>query len=228
VLGFKPGATVGLLLATGGFAEAFAQAGIYTCTDAKGRRITSDRPIVECLDREQKELTPAGTVKRTLRPTLTPEEAAVEHEKQRKAAEEVARQAEEKKRERALLSRYPHRASHDTERSKALVAVDQVIATAQKRIAELETARKRLAEEAEFYKADPSKIPPKLKREIELNEQDQAAQKRFIANQNQEKQRVNNRFDEELARLQQIWAAVPRTAAGPAPSAKAQAQSDRR
>jgi hypothetical protein len=226
VLGFRPGTAVGLLLATGGLAEAFAQAGIYTCIDAKGRRITSDRPIAECLDREQKELTPAGTVKRTLRPTLTAEEAAAEQVRQRQAAEERARLEEEKKRERALLARYPDRKAHDIERSKALVAVDLVIVAAQKRVTELEASHRKLAEEAEFYKPDPSKMPPKLKREIELNEQDQAAQRRFIANQNQEKQRVNSRFDEELARLQQIWAAAAKPATAAAAAAKA--QGDRR
>ena len=31
-----------------------AQAAIYTCVDAQGRRITSDRPIAACMDREQR------------------------------------------------------------------------------------------------------------------------------------------------------------------------------
>ncbi|HET7868163.1 MAG TPA: DUF4124 domain-containing protein, partial [Burkholderiaceae bacterium] len=31
-----------------------AGSGIYSCTDARGRRLTSDRPIIECLDREQR------------------------------------------------------------------------------------------------------------------------------------------------------------------------------
>ncbi len=31
-------------------------------------------------------------------------------------------------------------------------------------------------------------------------------QKRFLADQAQEKQRVNARFDEELAKLKQLWA----------------------
>ena len=58
--------------------------GIYTCTDARGRKITSDRPIIDCIDREQKELNPSGTVRRKLGPSLTVQESAVEEEKQRK------------------------------------------------------------------------------------------------------------------------------------------------
>ena len=53
-------------------ASATAQtAGIYTCVDAKGRKITSDRPIADCIDREQVELNPSGTVRRKVGPTLT-------------------------------------------------------------------------------------------------------------------------------------------------------------
>ena len=36
--------------------------GIYTCTDGKGRKITSDRPIMDCIDRNQQEITPSGTL----------------------------------------------------------------------------------------------------------------------------------------------------------------------
>src|SRR5688572_9269158 len=75
--------------------------GIFTCVDAKGRRLTSDRPIVECIDREQREITPSGTVKRKIGPSLTAEERAAEEEKQRLAVEERNRLAEEKRRERA-------------------------------------------------------------------------------------------------------------------------------
>ena len=59
---------------------------IYTCIDAKGRRLTADRPIAECLDREQKELSGNGTVRRTHGPSLTPVERAAQEDRDRKAA----------------------------------------------------------------------------------------------------------------------------------------------
>ena len=85
----------GLVLAAAlgqGWAQPQAPAGIYTCVDAKGRRLTSDRPIVDCLDREQKELNSSGTVRRTLGPSLTASERAAREERDRKAAEERQRQ----------------------------------------------------------------------------------------------------------------------------------------
>ena len=87
-------------------------AGIYTCVDAKGRKITSDRPIVDCIDREQVELNPSGTVRRKVGPSLTAQERAAEEAKEREAAEERARRVEEKRRDHALLVRYPYRSVH--------------------------------------------------------------------------------------------------------------------
>ncbi|MBX3585902.1 MAG: DUF4124 domain-containing protein [Ramlibacter sp.] len=182
------------------------QPGIYTCVDAQGRRLTSDRPIAACNDRVQKELNPSGTVKRLVGPTLTAEERAAKEEAARKEAEERNRQADERRRERALLARYPDRAAHDKERSVAIEQIDEVIKSADKRTAELLEQRRKLNAEADFYKRDPSKIPATLKRQIEENDHQQAAQKRFIANQEDEKKRVHTRFDDELDQLRRMWA----------------------
>jgi len=51
-------------------------AGIYSCVDAKGRTLTADRPIAECSDREQRELSPSGMTRRRLEPTYTAREQA--------------------------------------------------------------------------------------------------------------------------------------------------------
>jgi hypothetical protein len=213
-----PAITAALLLGCS-LGQARAE-GIYTCIDAQGRRLTADRPIRECIDREQKELNASGTVKRKIGPSLTAEERAAQEEKARKAAEERNRLEEEKKRERALLTRYPDRAAHDKERLDALARADAAIATARKNIDELIAARKRLETELEFYRSDPSKVPAKLKRQIEENEQHTQAQKRFVANQDLEKRRVNTQFDEELAKLKQLWAQVAAPAAAVPAAAK--------
>jgi len=206
----------------GVLAQASAQ-GIYTCVDAKGRNLTADRPIAECLDREQRELSPGGAVKRKIGPVLTAEERAAQEEKARKAAEERSRLAEEIKRERALLARYPDKAAHDKERATALVAAYDAIPAAKKNTSELAAQRRKLDTELEFYKGDMSKAPAQLKRQIEENQQHAQAQERFIANQDNEKKRINARFDEELAKLRQLWAqrpVAPVAAAGAASAPK--------
>jgi hypothetical protein len=60
----------------------------------------------------------------------------------------------------------------------------------------------------EFYKKDPAKAPQYLRRQVEENTQSAAVQKRFIADQEDETRRVNGRFDDELARLRQLWSTI--------------------
>lgn len=201
---------VGLLMTSVlGQAQAQSQAqtqGIYSCVDSKGRRLTADRPIAECTDREQKVLNPSGTVKSTLRPTLTAKERAALEARQKLEAEELARQAEEKRRERALLVRYPDRATHDKERAEALAQIAVVRKAAVKRVNELNRQRDDLGTEMEFYKKDPAKAPASLRRQMDDIAHSLAVQGRFIADQDAESARVDARFDEELVRLKELWA----------------------
>ena len=100
--------------------------GVYTCVDAKGRKLTSDRPIPECIDREQKILNPSGTVRAKVGPTLTAQEAAELEKKEKLEQEELSKAADEKRRDRALLTRYPTKAVHDQERQQALAQIGVV------------------------------------------------------------------------------------------------------
>lgn len=203
---------VGGLLFAGLLNHACAQS-IFTCVDAKGRRLTADRPIAECTDREQTELRSSGTVKRKIGPTLTASEQAAAQARERRMAEERSRQAEEKKREKALLARYPDRGEHDKERAAAIALADAAIAAANKRIAELRVERKRLDVEMEFFKNDLARAPATLKRKFEDNAHDTQAQQRFVANQEADRKRINARFDEELVKLTPLWAQHAATAA---------------
>ena len=192
-------------------------AGIYSCVDGKGRRLTSDRPIAECIDREQKQLNANGTVRRTIGPTLTPAERAAQDERDRKEAEERQRKAEEKRLDRALLARYPSQDVHDGERLKALRTQHEAIATAQQLVGELQQQRRLLEAEARNYK-NPSEWPAKLRGQMEDNDQQVAAQQRVIAGQQAESRRIGARFDEELAKLKVLWARAQGTTAAAAPS----------
>ena len=202
-----------------------ATGGIYTCVDRNGRRLTADRPIPECLDREQRELSPSGITRRQIGPSLTELERAAQDAQNRKDAEERARVVEERRRERVLVARYPDKAAHDVERAAAIQMVDDVTATAEKRTLELKAERKKLDVEIEFYKKDPNKAHMSLRRKIAENDDRLAEQQRFIAGQDQEKRRVHARFDTELSQLRKLWDAqrVPPSAASAvaAPAASA-------
>lgn len=201
--------------------HAQAPGGIYTCVDANGRKLTSDRPISACIDREQKILNPSGTVRGSVAPTLTAQELAAQEEKEKLLAQERNRKDEEKRRDRALLVRYPNRTAHDAERAEALKQIEVVKAAATYRVVELKRQRVLLDEEMEFYKKDPSKAPLRLRRLVEELSESLVVQTRFITDQDGEIKRVSARFDEELVRLKVLWPLRSATASAPvAPSSK--------
>ena len=189
--------------------------GIYSCVDDKGRKITSDRPIAECMDRAQKELNPSGTVRRVLAPPPTAKDRAADLEKDKQDAEAKLQQAEDKRRDRTLSKRYPDRASHDKERATALAQVNENSEAGAKRAQDLAEQRKGIVAELDFYKSSPGKAPPALKRRLDETDANIANQKRLVAEQDAEKKRINQRFDEEAAKLKPQWgiAAAPEPAA---------------
>jgi Domain of unknown function (DUF4124) len=189
---------------------------IYTCVDAKGRKLTSDRPIPECTEREQKELNSNATVKRIVKPAMTEQEKRALNAKHKADEEEKLRLEEEKRKNSAFLSRYPNRARHDKERNEALSQSDQVIKSASKRLESQTEQRKTIDAELEFYKKDPKKIPIALKRQIDAYDANVVTQKRFIADQEEEKTRINARFDEELERLKVLWQSAATPSGNPA------------
>lgn len=187
--------------------QAAPNGAVYSCIDRTGRRLTADRPIAECTDREQRVLDQTGAERRRLGPTLTEQErAVVEAQRQRESAER-ARVIEERRRERVLVARYPDQPTHDVERAAALAQVDEVTAVAQKRVDDLLRDRKKLDTEMEFYRKDPTKAPMSLRRQIAEQDDALAEQQRFVIAQEAEKRRVNQRYDAELTQLRALWAA---------------------
>jgi hypothetical protein len=203
VLGAALALGAAALCAQQAHAQGRATAGIYTCTDDRGIRRTSDRPIVECIDREQRVLNADGSVKRIVPPTLTADERAEREAAERKAAEERAALNDAVRRDRNLKARFPNEAMHQKAREAALEVVRVSMRRSQQRIKELEAERKPLAEEAEFYRGRA--LPARLKQQMEANETSVAAQRDLIHTQEAELQRINSIYDAELEHLRKLW-----------------------
>jgi hypothetical protein len=178
-------------------------AGIYSCDDGKGHKLTSDRPIQECLDREQRLLNKDGSHRETVPPRMTAEEAAVYEDQQRQKATQEAAQKDAVRRDRNLMLRFPNEAAHNKGREAALDDLRKAIAISEKRVAELQADRKGLVAEAEFFKG--KQMPYKLRSRMEANEATQQAQRDIIVNQKAEMVRINALYDAELARLRRLW-----------------------
>lgn len=193
--------------------------GIYSCTDARGRRLTSDRPIIECLDREQRVMNNDGSTRTTLPPSMTANErAAVEEAQRQKLAEENARK-DTIRHDRNLMARFPNEAAHNKAREAALDNLRDALKVSERRLAELEEERRPLLVEAEFYKTKP--MPPKLKSKLEYIEVAADAQRTLVVNQQAELVRINANYDDELARLKKLWGGALPGTVGPVPMAVA-------
>jgi hypothetical protein len=188
---------VGLSVASG------AQAKIYTCNDAHGKRLTSDRPIPECLDTEQRVLNKDGSQRQIVPPRMTAAERAAFEEdlKVRQKAEQAYKDAV--RRDRNLVGRYPTLALHQKARETALDDVRKSIASSESRVAALLKDRKPLQADAEFYKG--KHLPFKLRSSLDANDAQQEAQHDIIEAQKAEMVRINALYDVELARLRKLW-----------------------
>lgn len=183
-------------------------AGIYSCIDDQGRRITADRPIPSCTAKEQRVLNKDGSLKAVYPPILTVEERAQKEAAERRAAEARAAQADAVRRDRNLLARYPDEVPHRKAREAALDTVRLAIKASEKRLQDLAVERKPLLAEAEFYVGKP--LPPKLRNQLDANDAAVSAQREAAVSQEAELERVTRFYDAELARLKLLWAgAVP-------------------
>ncbi|WP_295644654.1 hypothetical protein [uncultured Methylibium sp.] len=207
-------------LAPAALAQSGGGGAIFTCTNASGKRLTSDRPIAECLDREQRVLNRDGSLRTMLPPSLTSDERAALEESERRKLQERASRQEAIRRDRNLLARYPTEDAHRKAREAALDDVRAGIRASEQRLADLEKDRKPLLEEAEFYKGKP--LPAKLKRQIESIDVTATAQRELVGNQKAELGRVTALFDAELVHLKKLWGgAEPGSLPSPVPAAAA-------
>ena len=195
-------------------------ASIYTCVNAKGQRITSDRPIPECLDRSQELRNTDGSVKKVMPPSMTAEERAAHEDRLRQ--EMVAEQARRDaiRLDRNLMGRYPDEARHRRARVAALEPLNTALRSTERRLTELEYDQKRLQEEAEFYKGRD--LPRELKLKFGQNQAALQAQQDAAQNHQAEIKRINASYDQELNRLKRLWAgAEPGSVSLPASSSAA-------
>jgi hypothetical protein len=196
-----PGAWV-LAAAHAGAAPSAAQ--IFSCVDASGKRITSDRPILECQNRDQRLLNADGSVKNIVPPTPTPDERAEAEARERQFQTERAMRQEAVRRDRNLLVRFPNEAAHRKSREAALDDNRAAVRRSEVRIEGLTKARKPLTDEAEFYIG--KQLPPQLKQQLDANDAAVKAQQDLMLNQQTEIVRINTLYDSELERLRSLWA----------------------
>jgi hypothetical protein len=179
-----------------------ASAALYVCTDAKGRTITADRPPPECANVPIRELRPDGSVRRVIEPPLTDEQRRARAEKARRDYQEQEVRRAQARRDIALMETYTSEDQIEAARQAALAGRQVIIDRSRQRLESLAAERVKLDNEAEFYAS--RKRPEKLEHAIEANKELAQAEHRLIADMQVDLQRINKRFDTELARFREL------------------------
>lgn len=212
------GSALLLALAACSAAAAWAQSPtapryIFQCTNAQGRKLTSDRMIPDCIDREQNVYSQGGALVRVVPPSFTAEErAAMDSKRERERALKDAL-AENHRRDRQLMLRFTNEKSHQRARELALEPVETATRTIHKRLELLAEDRIPLDREAEFYVGRP--LPVKLKRQYDTIEATEAGLQTALDAQADEVARINEMYDIELERLKKLWAGAAPGTLGP-------------
>jgi hypothetical protein len=213
---------LGLGAVTGPGAQEGARPGarFFSCIDAQGKRITSDKPIPQCLARAQELRGANGTVRGVLPPSLTAEERRVVEARERAEEEALQARQEQARRDRTLMMRYPNEAAHQAAQEAALRTVQNALEGYERRIKALEAERAKLANEAAFYAGKSS--PAKLSQEMESLETSILAQQSSRQGLLAERERIQDLFNQEWLRLKRLWAGATPGSLGPevAPTSK--------
>ena len=183
-----------------------APSSIYSCTDADGRVISSDRPIAACSQRPMRELNSDGSVRRVIAPPMTREQ------QQQHGVQEKARQDEawarkvQQSRDRNLLLTFEDERSLESMRRRGLADIDHEVRLATHRILSMDKELKIAQEAAAAWQVEnPQKaLPFNYKQRITDVANAILAEDALIAERNHERERVNSRFDTDARRLREL------------------------
>lgn len=183
---------------------AHAQGVIYCCEDDNGRRVCGDVLPTVCYDRTYREMTPQGTVRRTVAAPLTAEEIARRNAEERRQREEAARQLVQRRLDQALLETYPNLSDIDDRETRALNDIERDLALIAEREQELLAQRRQILQSAGFA-ADQS-LPREIENRIRIIDTELNAYLNVRTTKELEKASIRERFAADRKRYIELMA----------------------
>ena len=190
------------LMAGAGFAQA-ATGSIFTCT-VSGKTFTADRVPSECANSDVREMNRDGSLKRIIARPLTVDEQRARALEAKKRLEEQDKMMAQRRVDKSLLEAYANDEEIEAVRAKSLESSNQLIARASQRLASLTGERKKLDDEAEFYKKRV--VPDQIKRSYVSIDEQVSAEEKVVSDARAEIKRINERFDAEKKRFRELLA----------------------
>ena len=186
---------------------------IYTCSDAEGRVISSDRPIPACERRSMRELNADGSLRRLIAPPMTKEQEREHALQEKQREEEVLARRIQQSRDRNLLLTFEDERALESMRQRGLADIDRDILLATRRILSLDKELKTAQAAAASWKAEnPRKqLPLPAQHQIMDAANSILIEDSVVSERQAERDRINSRFDADGARLRQLLGTAPAT-----------------
>ncbi len=205
-----------LLVSTGAWSQYQdkTSAGIYSCTDANGRIITSDRPIADCAKRELRVLNTDGSVREIISAPLTKEQQKQRAREEQQRIEEAWAKKVQQARDRNLLQTFEDERAIESLRRRTIADIDHEIKLATLRILSLDKEMKIAQQEVERFKQERAgnRIPFVYQQRITDAANAILAEDALIKDRREERERANARFDADSKRLSELLGRPARSA----------------
>ena len=187
-------------------AQTASKGTVYCCTD-NGHQVCGDVLPPQCFGKSYREMSPQGTVRRTVEAPLSPEQLARREAEERARRAEVARQRAEMRRNQSLLETYSSVADIDSRRDRAIESVELELRQAEARHAQLMKKRTGLLREAEVFQKRA--MPPALAASLRESDSELGAQNSIMEAKRRDIEAIRNRFEQDRSRY--IALTEPRT-----------------
>lgn len=187
----------------------------YCCQDPNsGRRVCGDTLPEQCRGRAYRILDSGGNIVKEVGAPLTPEQKAEQilENKRRKQLEDAGR--EQRRRDQALLDTYTTPEDIDLAQKKSEADVNTAIQATSERIAIAQKKRKKLAEEAEFYKK--KSLPPELEKDLRAIDHEIRLQQELVDLKQKEFDTIKAKYDADRKRYFELTRRPPAAPSGSA------------
>lgn len=197
--------TVALVASSGTLAAQQSGGASIYCCDVGGQPVCGDILPAACYGRAYREMSPSGTVRRTVAAPLTPDEIAQHAAAEHKRRAEEAERMRQLRLDQALLETYRSVQDLDSRRDRELRELDRSIRELRARESELIERQRVMIDEATH--TDKSDVAASLEADIRLLDSEIAAQSSVVAAKLRERNAVVERFEEHRRRYVELTSA---------------------
>lgn len=196
--------------------EAAAQARIFCCDDAKGRKVCADFVPPQCANRAYEERDGQGRIFKKYDAPLNAEQQARRDAELARADVEKRKVVEAQRHSTALLASYANEKEIDSARDRALAVLEKNLQQSRAKLDEANKVKKKLDGEKASFKNKP--LPAQTKALIRDNESELRAQQAAVEAQTKEMEEVRARFAAEKQQYLALTGKKPEAAATDVPA----------